>query len=51
VASTKAEMAVMRGRQMEGWLRVASDDIRTKRQLAKWVQLGTKYASSLPAKG
>jgi hypothetical protein len=50
VASTKAEMAVMRGRQMEGWLRVASDDIRTKRQLAKWVQLGTKYASSLPAK-
>jgi TfoX/Sxy family transcriptional regulator of competence genes len=50
VASTKASEAVMRGRPMQGWLRVAPDDIRTKRQLTKWVQLGAKYASSLPPK-
>jgi TfoX/Sxy family transcriptional regulator of competence genes len=51
VASTNASEAVMRGRPMQGWLRVAPEHIRTKRQLAKWVQLGTTYASSLPPKG
>ena len=40
----------MRGREMRGWLRVASDDVRTKRQLANWVELGTAYARSLAAK-
>ncbi len=40
----------MRGRPMPGWLRVAADDVRTKRQLAKWVGLGTAYARSLPPK-
>jgi TfoX/Sxy family transcriptional regulator of competence genes len=46
-----AEVAVMRGRPMAGWLRVESGDLRTKTQLAKWVRLGTEYARSLPAKG
>jgi TfoX/Sxy family transcriptional regulator of competence genes len=50
VKTTKAEMAVMRGRAMEGWLRVSADDLRTKPQLGKWVGLGTAYARSLPAK-
>ena len=50
VATTSAEEAIMRGRPMQGWLRVASDDLRTKRQLEKWVKLGASYASSLPAK-
>ena len=50
VDSTDAEMAVMRGRPMQGWLRVAADHVRTKRQLAKWVQLGVSYARSLPKK-
>ena len=40
----------MRGRQMDGWLRVAPEDLRTKRQLQKWVAIGTTYARSLPAK-
>jgi hypothetical protein len=40
----------MRGRQMQGWLRVGPEDVRTKRQLARWVELGTTYARSLPAK-
>ena len=50
VAKTKAETAVMRGRPIAGWLRVASDDVRTKAQLAPWVERGTAYARSLPAK-
>jgi hypothetical protein len=40
----------MGGREMPGWLRVGPGDLRTKRQLAKWVELGTTYARSLPAK-
>jgi TfoX/Sxy family transcriptional regulator of competence genes len=50
VASTNARLMEMRGRQMRGWLRVDSVDARTKRQLARWVALGTTYARSLPAK-
>lgn len=41
---------VMRGRPMKGWLRVADDGLRTRRQLAGWVQRGVAYAQSLPAK-
>lgn len=51
VDSTNAEVAVMRGRPMQGWLRVATDDLRTERQLAGWVQRGVGYARSLPSKG
>ena len=50
VASSTAERAVMGGRPMEGWLRVAPEDLRTKRQLGKWATLGAAYAKSLPRK-
>jgi TfoX/Sxy family transcriptional regulator of competence genes len=50
VAKTPAEVMVMRGRPMEGWLRVAAEDLQTKRSLDSWVKLGTGYAASLPAK-
>jgi hypothetical protein len=50
VATTNARLMEMRGRSMQGWLRVDPQDLRTKRQLAKWVELGTTYARSLPAK-
>jgi TfoX/Sxy family transcriptional regulator of competence genes len=50
VASTSARPMAMRGRQMQGWLRVAPEELRTKRQLAKWVTLGATYARSLPEK-
>jgi hypothetical protein len=50
VASTDARPMEMRGRQMSGWLRVDLEDVRTKRQLGKWVRLGAGYARSLPAK-
>jgi hypothetical protein len=49
-ATTDARLMEMRGRRMQGWLRVDSDDVRTKRQLAKWVGLGATYARSLPEK-
>ena len=51
VATTNARLMEMRGRSMQGWLRVGAEDLRTRRQLAKWVELGTGYARSLPAKG
>jgi len=50
VATTNARLMEMRGRQMRGWLRVDPEDVRTERELAKWVELGTAYARSLPAK-
>jgi TfoX/Sxy family transcriptional regulator of competence genes len=49
VASTPAEVAVMRGRPMAGWLRVATEDVAGD-ELAPWVERGTAYARSLPAK-
>ena len=50
VDQTNAHLAVMRGKPMRGWLRVDPEHLRTKRLLAKWVDLGTTYARSLPAK-
>jgi TfoX/Sxy family transcriptional regulator of competence genes len=50
VEKTNAEFAVMRGRPMSGWLRVDTEYLRTKRELARWVEIGTAYAGSLPAK-
>jgi hypothetical protein len=50
VSTTKAQVIEMRGRPMPGWLRVAVEDVGTKRQLATWVELVTTYARSLPPK-
>jgi hypothetical protein len=50
VAATSARLMEMRGRSMRGWLRVDPEDLGTKRQLAKWVELGVAHAKSLPAK-
>lgn len=51
LTKTKARPLEMRGRPMAGWLRVSSDDVRTKRQLVPWVERGVACARSLPAKG
>lgn len=40
----------MRGRVMEGWLRVAAEGVPTRQQLARWVERGVSHARSLPAK-
>jgi TfoX/Sxy family transcriptional regulator of competence genes len=50
VATTNARPMEMRGRPMQGWLRVDPEDLRAERQLARWVELGTTYARSLPPK-
>jgi len=50
VTTTKARPMVMRGKAMDGWLRVDAADVRDKRQLARWVDRGVGYAGGLPAK-
>jgi hypothetical protein len=50
VAKTSARPMEMRGKEMHGWLRVDSDDVGTEHELAAWVEIGTSYARSLPAK-
>lgn len=50
IATTSATPMEMRGKEMSGWLRIATEDLGTKRQLAKWVAVGATYARSLPPK-
>jgi hypothetical protein len=50
LASSHATKMVMRGRAMDGWLRVAPEHVKTKRQLSRWVGMGVAFARSLPAK-
>jgi TfoX/Sxy family transcriptional regulator of competence genes len=50
VATTNAHLIEMRGRPMQGWLRVDRAHLGTRSQLAKWVRLGTRYARTLPPK-
>jgi TfoX/Sxy family transcriptional regulator of competence genes len=50
VATTAAEPMVMRGRSMDGWLRVDAAHVSQKRALAAWVNRGVTAARSLPAK-
>jgi hypothetical protein len=41
---------VMRGREMDGWLRVDPAAITTDPDLAHWVDIGITYARTLPPK-
>ena len=50
IAAGEAEPMVMGGRSMQGWLRVAPDQLVTEGQLEAWVRRGAEYARSLPAK-
>lgn len=51
VAKPGAQPFEMRGRPLDGWVRVDADAVRTKRQLEPWVARGVGYARSLPPKG
>jgi TfoX/Sxy family transcriptional regulator of competence genes len=51
LAKPHAKPFEMRGRQMDGWLRVDPEGVKTKRQLEPWVKRGVGYARSLPPKG
>jgi len=45
-----AQLFEMRGRAMPGWMRVAPEGVRSKRELERWVKRGVGYARSLPPK-
>jgi TfoX/Sxy family transcriptional regulator of competence genes len=50
LAKPHAKPFEMRGRPMNGWVRVDAEGARTKRQLEPWVRRGVAYARSLPPK-
>jgi TfoX/Sxy family transcriptional regulator of competence genes len=50
VRSTDAYPMEMRGRKMEGWLRVDAEHVRATGELELWVRRGVAYARSLPPK-
>ena len=47
VSQEHVSRAVMRGREMDGWLRVAAEAVETDEGLAHWVRHGVAYARSL----
>jgi TfoX/Sxy family transcriptional regulator of competence genes len=51
VSKPHAQPFEMRGRAMDGWLRVDPGGVQTKRQLERWSARGIAYARSLPPKG
>jgi TfoX/Sxy family transcriptional regulator of competence genes len=40
----------MGGRSMDGWITVAPEGLKTKRQLESWVKRSVAYAKTLPPK-
>lgn len=50
IENPHAARVVMRGREMDGWLRVDSAATDTQDALARWVGIGVAYARSLPPK-
>lgn len=46
----KAQPFEMRGREMNGWLRIDADSQSSDEELASWVRRGVDYARSLPPK-
>ena len=49
-AEPHTERFVMRGREMDGWLRVDPEGVESDADLSRWVEIGVRYASSLPPK-
>ena len=50
VATVGVDRMVMRGRAMDGWLRVEGPVVADDEDLLHWVELGVSYVGSLPAK-
>lgn len=46
----QVETMVMGGREMHGWLHVASEALADERVLGEWVERGVGYARTLPPK-
>jgi hypothetical protein len=51
LSDPNAHRFVMRGREMDGWLRIHPNGLTTNQQLKRWVTRGVTYARSLPPKG
>jgi TfoX/Sxy family transcriptional regulator of competence genes len=50
VGKPHARRFEMRGREMDGWLRIDADGVKTSRDLKRWVAIGVSFARSLPPK-
>ena len=50
VAEPGVSRMEMRGKEMDGWLRVTSDAVASDAELERWIGVGTAYAGSLPPK-
>lgn len=50
VDTTVAETAVMRGRPMQGWLRVGAEALTDTEQVSFWSGVGADYVRTLPPK-
>jgi len=46
-----ASVMQMGKRQMTGWIRVAPEGLKSKRELSAWVRRGVGFARALPPKG
>jgi hypothetical protein len=51
VTEAQVSRMVMRGRELDGWLRVVGESLDDGTELARWVAVGLGYAKTLPAKG
>jgi TfoX/Sxy family transcriptional regulator of competence genes len=45
-----AQRLTMRGREMDGWVRIDADALETDDELERWIDRGVAYARSLPPK-
>ncbi|HCB04893.1 MAG TPA: RNA methyltransferase [Nocardioides bacterium] len=50
IAEPGASRMEMRGKELDGWLRVTTDAVADDAALSRWIAIGTTYAASLPAK-
>jgi hypothetical protein len=50
LAQPYVEPFVMRGRAMNGWVRVGAEGVAEEEELKRWVESGVGYARSLPPK-
>ena len=50
IRNPHAERAVMRGRAMDGWLRIDARALVSDGEFQRWVNQGVNYARSLPQK-
>jgi TfoX/Sxy family transcriptional regulator of competence genes len=50
LASPHTQQIEMRGRPMPGWIYVAAEGLKAKRQVAAWARRGVEFTRTLPRK-